>query len=88
MSNTFEKVKAIIIEIMANDDAESATLAESITAETNLQQDLDADSLDLLEIVQEIEEQFDISVSDDQADQFTTVGQAATAIDSMKNASS
>ena len=83
MSDTFDKVKAVIIEIMANDDAEAAQMKESITAETNLADDLSADSLDLLEIVQEVEEQFGISVSDDQAADFATVGQAAAAIDAM-----
>lgn len=83
-TDTFEKLKAIIIEIMANDEAEATALAQSVTAATNLQQDLDADSLDLLEIVQEIEEQFNISVSDDQAEQFTTVGQAVDAINAMQ----
>lgn len=84
MSATFDKVKAIIIEIMANDDAEATQLGESITADTNLADDLSADSLDLLEIVQEVEEQFGISVSDDQAADFATVGQAVAAIDAMK----
>ena len=81
MNETYEQVKKTIIDVMARTDDEAAEMVTTITPETNLQTDLNADSLDLVEIVQEIEDRFDVTISDDDAAGMTTVGQAAAAIE-------
>jgi acyl carrier protein len=49
---------------------------DQITAETNFVNDLGADSLDQVELVMELEEEFDINIPDDAAEKIQTVGQA------------
>ena len=55
---------------------------EKITRETSFVNDLGADSLDTVELVMELEEEFDINIPDDAAEKITTVGQA---IDYIEN---
>ena len=57
---------------------QSATIGakEKITAETSFVNDLGADSLDTVELVMELEEEFDINIPDDAAEKIQTVGQA------------
>ena len=50
--------------------------AEEITESTRLREDLDADSLDLYELVMELEDTYEISVSEEEAARIETVGQA------------
>lgn len=50
--------------------------AERITEETRFKEDLDADSLDLYTLVQELEDSYGVKMSDEQAAQILTVGQA------------
>ncbi len=49
---------------------------EQITRETSFVNDLGADSLDTVELVMELEEEFDINIPDDAAEKIQTVGQA------------
>ncbi|MCH5267136.1 MAG: acyl carrier protein [Lachnospiraceae bacterium] len=53
----FEKIREIIAEQTGKD-------IEEITLETNVKEDLDADSLDLFQIINDIEDEFDVSVED------------------------
>ncbi len=64
-----EKVIAIVAEQMGVDKAE-------ITTETNFVNDLNADSLDTVELVMEFEDEFETSIPDEEAEKIQTVGQA------------
>ena len=49
---------------------------EQVTEDASFQADLDADSLDLVELIMELEDQFGLKISDEDAQQIATVGQA------------
>jgi acyl carrier protein len=61
---------------------------EKITPETHFINDLGADSLDTVELVMELEEEFDISIPDDAAERIQTVGQAIDFIEKERASSS
>jgi acyl carrier protein len=58
---------------------------EKITPETSFVNDLGADSLDTVELVMELEEEFDINIPDDAAEKIQTVGQAIKFIEEAQN---
>ncbi|MDR2559987.1 MAG: acyl carrier protein [Oscillospiraceae bacterium] len=63
----FEKVKAIIVEQLDVDE-------EKVTLTANIQDDLGADSLDIVDLVMSFEEEFDMEIPDDQVENIKTVG--------------
>ena len=54
---------------------------EKVKRETSFIEDIGADSLDIVELVMELEEEFDITIPDDQAEKIKTVGEAVDYID-------
>ena len=75
MDETDTKVIEIVSEQMGVDKSE-------ITRETHFINDLNADSLDTVELVMEFEDEFELSIPDEEAEKIQTVGQA---IDYIKN---
>ena len=72
----FEKLQEIIAEVLNVDP-------EEITMDTTFVDDLGADSLDVFQIIMGIEEEFDIEISNDDAEKIVTVGDA---VEQIKNA--
>jgi acyl carrier protein len=71
MADTYEQVKKIIVELLAVDPAK-------VTKEARFRDDLEADSLDLVELIMEFEDEFGGEISDEDAQKITTVGDAVT----------
>ena len=69
-----EKIKAIIAELLDVDESE-------IKPESRFREDLEADSLDLVELIMEFEETFGSEISDEDAQSITSVGEAVSYID-------
>lgn len=73
----FEKIKEII--------SEQLNISEGdITLETSFRDDLNADSLDLFQIVMAIEEEFEVEISNDEVENITTVGEVVNYIKEHK----
>ena len=69
----FESVKKILVEQLGVD-------AVDITMESNFIDDLNADSLDIVELIMAMEQEFGISIPDEEAERIKTVGDAANFI--------
>ncbi len=70
---TEQEIEAKVIDIVANQlGADKST----ITRDTSFVDDLNADSLDTVELVMEFEDEFETSIPDDQAEKIRTVGEA------------
>jgi acyl carrier protein len=65
----FERVKEVLVEQLGVDESQ-------VTEAASFQEDLDADSLDLVELIMELEDQFGVKISDEDAQSIQTVGQA------------
>ena len=65
----FEKVKEIVVEQLGVEDSE-------VTMEASFIDDLGADSLDIVELIMALEEEFDLEIPDKEAEKITTVGDA------------
>ena len=72
----FEKVKEIIVDSLSCDE-------DAVTLEANLKEDLDADSLDAVELIMAVEEEFDIEIPTEEVEQIVSVGDA---VEQIKNA--
>ncbi len=75
-------VKERVIDIVAE---QLGVNKEQITTETSFVNDLGADSLDVVELVMELEEEFDINIPDDAAEKIQTVGQAVEYIEKTQS---
>ena len=73
-ADTFEKIRDIVVDLL---EAEP----DKVTRDARFREDLEADSLDLVELIMEFEEQFGATISDDDAQQIKTVGQAVDYIE-------
>ncbi len=73
------KVKAIIVDKLGVSEAE-------VTNEANFASDLNADSLDTVELIMEFEKEFGLQIPDDQTENISTVGDAIKFIDAAINA--
>ena len=76
MSETFESVKSIIVELLSIDEAK-------VTPEARFREDLEADSLDLVELIMAFEEKYGAEISDEDAQKLTTVGEVVKYIETQ-----
>jgi acyl carrier protein len=67
--DVYEKIKDIIVEQLGVDE-------DKVTPEARFREDLEADSLDLVELIMAFEDEFGGEISDEEAQQIKTVGQA------------
>ncbi|MEE9508099.1 MAG: acyl carrier protein, partial [Anaerolineales bacterium] len=72
--DTLGDVKAIIVELLGVE-------GEKITLEARFKEELEADSLDLVELIMAFEEKFGGEISDEDAQKITTVGEVVSYID-------
>jgi acyl carrier protein len=74
MSDTQARVTGIIVDLLGVDE-------EQVVPAARFREDLEADSLDLVELIMAFEEEFNGEISDEEAQKITTVGEAVTYID-------
>ena len=74
----FEKIRSIISEQLSIDDI------DSITLDTSLAEDLEADSLDAVEVIMALEDEFGIEIPDEEAENFKTIGDICKFIENNK----
>jgi|DewCreStandDraft_5_1066085.scaffolds.fasta_scaffold00384_17 acyl carrier protein len=74
MASVFERVKSIIVEQLNVDE-------EEVTPEASFVEDLGADSLDVVELVMALEEEFELEIPDEDAEKIQTVGEAVRYIE-------
>ncbi|MCI0520411.1 MAG: acyl carrier protein [Chloroflexi bacterium] len=79
MSDTYEKIKEIIVDLLGADPAK-------VTLDANFRDDLEADSLDLVELIMAFEDKFGGEISDEDAQTITTVGEAVKYIETHMGA--
>ena len=72
-NDTQERVTAIIVDLLGVDE-------DQVVSPARFREDLEADSLDLVELIMAFEEEFDGEISDEEAQKITTVGEAVTYI--------
>lgn len=77
MSDTYNELKAIVKDLLGVDE-------QKITMEARFREDLEADSLDLVELIMAFEDKFGAEISDEDAQKITTVGEAVNYIEARK----
>ncbi|MFD2044070.1 acyl carrier protein [Ornithinibacillus salinisoli] len=78
MADVFDRVKDIIVDKL---DVEES----KVTMEASFKDDLEADSLDVVELVMELEDEFDMEIADEEAEKINTVGDAVNYINSLQS---
>lgn len=74
----FEKIKSIIADQLGIDNV------DTITKNTSLTEDLEADSLDAVEVIMALEDEFAIEIPDEEAEKFKTIGDISKYIEDNK----
>ncbi|AWE06644.1 acyl carrier protein [Lysinibacillus sp. 2017] len=74
MSTVFERVSKVVVDRLGVDESE-------VKLEASFRDDLGADSLDVVELVMELEDEFDMEISDEDAEKIATVGNAISYIE-------
>jgi len=74
MSDTLEDIKAVIVELLGVEE-------ERVVPDAKFREDLEADSLDLVELIMAFEEKFGGEISDEDAQKITTVGEAVSYVE-------
>ena len=74
----FEKIRSIISEQLSIDDV------DTITLDTSLTEDLEADSLDAVEVIMALEDEFGIEIPDEEAEHFKTISDICKFIENNK----
>lgn len=74
MADTFADIKEIIVDLLGVDEAK-------VTPDARFREDLEADSLDLVELIMAFEDKFGGEISDEDAQKITTVGEAVAYVD-------
>ncbi|MCL6627469.1 MULTISPECIES: acyl carrier protein [Alicyclobacillus] len=74
MADTFTRVKSIIVDRLGVDE-------DKVTLDATFKDDLQADSLDVVELIMELEDEFDLEISDEEAEKISTVGDVVTYIE-------
>jgi len=77
MSDTFDRIKVIIVDLLGVDE-------DKVVMEASFREDLEADSLDLVELIMAMEEEFGGEISDEDAQTITTVGGAVAYLEEHK----
>ena len=75
LNEVFEKVKALFVEDLGIDESK-------VTMEAKLEEDLEIDSLGIVEVVMAFEDEFEIEIDDDELADVSTVGQAVNLLHS------
>ncbi|MRX70562.1 acyl carrier protein [Bacillus lacus] len=76
MAEVLDRVTKIIVDRLGVDEAQ-------VKLESSFKDDLGADSLDVVELVMELEDEFDMEISDEEAENISTVGDAVNYIKSQ-----
>ena len=75
--DNFDKIKDIIVDKLGIDE-------DQVTKDATFKDDLGADSLDIAELVMELEDEFDMEIPDEEAEKINTVGDAVKYIESLE----
>ncbi|MFD1038019.1 acyl carrier protein [Virgibacillus byunsanensis] len=78
MADVFERVKTIIVDRLEVEESK-------VKMEASFKDDLEADSLDVVELVMELEDEFDMEIADEEAEKINTVGDAVNYINSTQS---
>jgi acyl carrier protein len=77
MADTFSEIKALIVDLLGVEESK-------VTKDARFREDLEADSLDLVELIMAFEDKFGSEISDEDAQGIKTVGDAVSYIDAHK----